>query len=450
MNEQFQKFKKRIWRDIIIKCALSAAAVAVLIVNAVLLPCLLCGIKLFWAWYLLVAFGGLCVGGGIAFLFLRTNDKKIAVRLDNELQLNERIQTALLYQNKEGDMFDLQREDTAAAIRSTRRIAFCNLALTIVLAVLLFLGVCALPVVAVYAYPDEPETQEPVDPPFEETDWHRAALNDLIKYVEDSQKADANAKEGMLRELKGLRTLIDEASGIISKVFVENTVSNIRNAVTEANGQAGVTEEQKALNNEERDYVENKLYEIYELQPSGSEWEWEELDELIAYVEDSQKLDATAKEGIVSELRGLRESLVEESVAVSTLVENTASNIRGAVTEANAQGVTEEQKALNNEECDYVVKRLHEIFANDPTTNPDDPPKKPGNNTGTGELIVGGVPFFDPEKGYVSSGDPEVREKYYGEIQKAMLEGTISREEWEEIVATYFADLRDKEENKEV
>jgi len=43
-----------------------------------------------------------------------------------------------------------------------------------------------------------------------------------------------------------------------------------------------------------------------------------------------------------------------------------------------------------------------------------------------------------------------VREKYYSEIQKAMLEGTISREEWEEIVATYFADLKDKEENKEV
>ena len=65
-------------------------------------------------------------------------------------------------------------------------------------------------------------------------------------------------------------------------------------------------------------------------------------------------------------------------------------------------------------------------------------------------LKIDGVPFFDPDKGYVSSGDPEVREKYYSEILKAMLEGTISREEWEEIVATYFADLKDKEENKEV
>ena len=75
MNEQFRKFKKRIWRDIAIKCALSAAAAAVLAVDVVLLPCLLCGVKLFWAWYLLVALGGFCAGGGIAFLFLRTNDK---------------------------------------------------------------------------------------------------------------------------------------------------------------------------------------------------------------------------------------------------------------------------------------------------------------------------------------------------------------------------------------
>ena len=35
-------------------------------------------------------------------------------------------------------------------------------------------------------------------------------------------------------------------------------------------------------------------------------------------------------------------------------------------------------------------------------------------------------------------------------IQNAMLEGTISREEWENIVATYFADLRANEEEESI
>jgi hypothetical protein len=54
------------------------------------------------------------------------------------------------------------------------------------------------------------------------------------------------------------------------------------------------------------------------------------------------------------------------------------------------------------------------------------------------------VPFFDPEKGYVTVGD--VRDEYYERVQQALAEGTISKEEWEYIMATYFADLSNKEE----
>ena len=293
----------------------------------------------------------------------RTNDKKIAVRLDGEFRLNERIQTALLYQNKEGEIIDLQREDTVAALKSTKKLAFCNLALTIVLAALLLVGVCALPVVAVYANPDRaPEAQEPVDPPRDLTDWEWEALDELIDHVKASEKADPNAKSGMVNELEGLRALlVDGVSESSLQLFVENTASNIRNKVTDANDQSGVSEEQKAGNNEECDYVVNKLYEIFSLQQP---------------VDPDPPVDPNPP---------------------------------------------------------------------DPGKDPSEPP-----NTGTGDLEIDGVPFFDPDKGYVSSGDPEVREKYYSEILKAMLEGTISREEWEEIVATYFADLKDKEENKEV
>lgn len=359
MNEQFLKFKKRIWRDIAIKCALSAAAASVVAVNAVLLPCLLNGVHLMWAWYLLIALGGLCLGGAVAFLIFRTDDKQIAIRLDTELRLNERVQTALLYQKEEGDMLDLQRADACAVLSGHKKLAFCNLAVTIVLSAVFLAGVCALPIVAVYAdTKDNGGSTEPVDPPRDVTDWEWQALDELIAYVRASEKADDYTKTGMLSELEGLRSmLVAGVSQSSLPIFVQNAASNIRNTVRDANDRSGVSEEQKTRNSEEGEYVIKTLYEIFDL---------------------SLPSDDPGNGG------------------------NTK-----------------------------------------PGGDPEDPPN---HNTGTGDLIVDGVPFFDPEKGYVSSGDPEVREKYYSAIQNAMLEGTISRAEWENIVATYFADLREKEE----
>lgn len=355
MNEQFFKFKKQIKIQTAIKCALAAAAAAVVAVNVVLLSCYLSGVRLFWAWYLLIALGGLCLGGGVAFCLLHTNDKKTAARLDSELRLKERVQTALVYQNQEGDMLDLQRADTVSALSRVNKIKFRGLALTVALAAVFALGVCTLPIVAVYANAESGEQNEqPVDPPRPITDWEWQALDELIEYVKSSEKADETTKTGIVRELENLRSmLVVGVSQSSLPIFAQATVTNVRNIVREAN---------------------------------------------------------------------------------------------------EAEDVRDEQKVLNNEEGEYVVMRLYEIFAlgqpdeNDtpviPPENPDDKKQTSGNNTGSGALIIDGVPFFDPERGYVSSGEPEVREKYYAVIQNAMLEGTISREEWEAVVAAYFADLR--------
>ncbi len=357
MNEQFRKFKKKVRREIALKCALSAATAAVLAVNAVLLPCLLCKVNLHWAWYLLIAFGAFVLGGGAAFLLLRADDKKIARRLDGELRLSERVQTALYYEGAEGDLPALQRKDTEAALAglSVKKLPFRNLALTVLLAVVLALGVIAVPVIAVFAGADGQGSEVPYDPPREVTDWEWQALDELIEDVKTSERADSFTKTGIVGELEGLRSvLLAGVSQSNLPVFVQNTVGNVRNVVRDANN----------------------------------------------------------------------------------------------------RDAGDEQKAKNTEEGEYVVKRLYEIFSlsgggEDPTPAPEKPgedPSSPGHNTGTGELDVSGVPFFDPDKGYVSSGDPAVREQYYAEIQKAMLEGTISRAEWEKIVAMYFSDLKEKEE----
>ncbi|MBD5131227.1 MAG: hypothetical protein HDT28_01340 [Clostridiales bacterium] len=364
MNESFDKFKKRIWLGIIVKCVLAALCCAFLIVNIVLFSCLLNGVHLLWVWYLLIALAGFAVGGGVAFLCFRTDDGKIAKRLDAELSLSERVQTAYVYRDSGGVMLDLQRSDAETALSNTpNKLGFGNFIVTIILAVALAIGVGALPVIAVYADTSKNTpsgTVPPKDPPRDVTDWEWQALDELIEYVRSSKKADEAAKSGMVTALTGLRNiLLGGVSQNSLTVFVRNTVTEIRNAVTAANEHDGVTDEQKQNNSDEEEYVINRLNEIFGLSQSGG---------------------------------------------------------------SDPSGGGEQ--------------------------NPEQP-VSPGNNTGTGELIINGLPFFDPELGYVSSGDTETRDKYYAIIQQAMLEGTISRSEWELIVAKYFSDFKESENNEE-
>ncbi|MBD5632296.1 MAG: hypothetical protein HDP34_03590 [Clostridia bacterium] len=361
MEQNFEKFKKRIWLDIIIKCVCFALAAGLVAVSVVLLPCKLCGVKLLWVYYLLIGLGGVALGGGISFLCLKTNDRDIARRLDSELKLQERVETAYVFNGQKSDMLDLQRADAIEALGgiSASSLAFKHIVATALAAAIAVAGVVAIPVIACVVTPVSAEEEQPeVDLPREVTDWEWAALDDLIEEVKNSRRADSYTKTGIVTELESLRVVLlggVSTSGL--KMFVESTVTNVRNVVTDANGRAGVSEEQQAGNSEEGNYVINQLYAIFSLQRPG--------------------------------------------------------------------GADDE---------------------NGPGTNPDEEENgetDPGTVGGKPEENLSKVPFFDPELGYVTIS--EAREIYYERVQAAFDEGTISREEWEYIITTYFADLMNKD-----
>ena len=363
MDQNFKRFKKRIWLDIVIKCLNYGLAVAALAVDAVMLPCKLCGIELVWLYYILIGLGGFVLGGGISFLCLKTNDKDIARRLDIDLNLEERVATAYAFNGQKSDMLDLQMANTVETLGgiSLKALPFKNIAATIMAGVIAVTGIVCIPFIAYFAtpvYAEEAGGGPPVDPPREVTDWEWAALDDLIEEVKSSRRADSYTKTGIVTELESLRTVLlggVSTSGL--KMFVESTVTNVRNVVTDANGRVGVSEEQQAGNSEEGNYVINQLYVIFSLQrPNGGE----------------NGDDPGKKPGDVET----------------------------------------------------------------PGTDPEGPGGKPEEN-------LSKVPFFDPELGYVTIS--EAREIYYERVQAAFNEGTISREEWEYIITTYFADLMDKD-----
>lgn len=362
MNANFNKFKKKVWTDILIKCLIAALAAGFVAVNAVLLPCKLCGINLFWVYYILIAIGGFAVGGTVAFLVFRTNDKKIAIRLDSELKLSERVQTSLQCGSGSGDMIELLKSDTNSALEglSVKKLPFKNIIVVALCCFIAVAGIVAVPVIsftvpAVFAEAEEPDDTEK-DPPRQVTDWEYAALDDLIKYVQNSKKMDTTAKNGMLSALDSLRTLL--LGGVTQNslpMFVRNTVNSISNSVKDANEQypVGADNElhpQAKANSEEETYVVTTLYNIFGLLPNSGNDE------------------------------------------------------------------TEGKPPVDDK--------------------PDS--EKPGT-IGPGVINENETPFFDPVKGKVTCGS--VRAEYMEIVQKALEEGTISSEEWEDIMMSYFADL---------
>lgn len=357
VNGHFSKFKKKVWFDIFAKCFLIALASALVLTSAVLLPCKLTENDILWVYYVLIALGGFAAGFGISFACFKTNDKKIAMRLDRELKLDESVQTALEFSHDSGDMPALQREKTAERLADipARSLRFKGIAVYAVCAVICVLSIVAIPIICVFAPPKVTPEGPPAPPPIHDvTDWEWKALDDLINYVSSSRKADEAAKSGMLTELNGLRNLL--LAGVTQnglETFVQNTATGVRNAVGQANSSA--SDEQKTLNSEEGDYVVNRLYEIFGLKKPAEDPE-------------------------------------------------------------NPGGDPE---------------------------NPEDPSNPGGGNTGTGDLNLSDVPFFDPELGYIKMG--EVRDEYYEKVQNALAQGLISREEWEYIMLTYFGDLSDEQ-----
>ncbi|MCH5142800.1 MAG: hypothetical protein J1G07_03710 [Clostridiales bacterium] len=364
MDANFKKFKRKVWIEILIKCISCGLAAAFWAVDAVFLPCKLFGIDLLWLFYILIGVGGFILGALIAFLIFRTNDKKIAMRLDRELGLKERVQTAYEYSGQTSDIHDLQRLNTSAVLGavSVESLKFANVASLILSGVIAAVGIAAVPVTAnnnivpwgIFASKSETPPEEPKR---EVTDWEWAALDELINYVKSSKKADAVVKTGMLLELENLRgVLVNGVSQSGLSNFVQGTVTNIRNIVIDANERSGVTDEQKDLNTSEANYVINKLYEIFNLSKSEP------------------------NEG-------------------------------------------EENKGPGN--------------SKDPNEGEEN--EGPGNNNW--EIGGNDVPFFDPESGYTTSSNSAIRNSYYELVQRAFEEGVLSREEWEYIMATYFADL---------
>lgn len=267
----FNKFRRRARRDVWIKSSILGVAAAAFCVGGVLLAAKLAGFSELYCCAGLIALPAVW---GIAYAVLRQSDRRLARRMDRELDLRERVQTMVAFSESEEDMVRIQREDTQRRLAElpTRRLRFTGLAAYILLPVLaaaLCIGAVICPSGAAEPAPD-PDVVETV-PPRDITEWEWQALDELIEYVRTSEADETVMKPGVITALEDLRALL--LRGVTEEslpMFVSVTVTEVNNLEVEANQRldsAGLSEEvathQKERNTEVARYTVSKLCEIF-------------------------------------------------------------------------------------------------------------------------------------------------------------------------------------------
>lgn len=213
MNESFRKFKNKFTVYAVIKALVSGISLALLAVGAVLLGLKLSGVGIAAWCYVIIGVGVALTGGVATFFIVRPTDVKLAKRLDAEYGLNEKVQTMVQFSGCEGDMLELQRQDTSARLAAVpkMRIRFTRIwqyaAVAVLAVTVIFTGLFIDPFKAEAKTPDPPvpppATIQPEEGAWEYTAVMQAAMAEIMQNVQDSALQSAE-KDAVYSELYGL------------------------------------------------------------------------------------------------------------------------------------------------------------------------------------------------------------------------------------------------------
>jgi hypothetical protein len=192
----------------------------------------LSAIELGWWIYLTAGIGCALIVGGIIFLFIHPDDKKVARHMDEQHDLEEKVQTMLEFSGTEGSVVQLQRENTEQALAKLKKprvkaLTALKYAVISIISVGVFVTGLVIPQRRI----------EPYTPPddFEMTNWQAAALQQLINEVKSSSLEEdvKNSTVAVLQNLlDGLEQTEQES---VMKVAVNSAIELIDGITTSKN-----------------------------------------------------------------------------------------------------------------------------------------------------------------------------------------------------------------------
>lgn len=236
MGENFQKIKKKTLLGAVIKCVVCGVSLGLFAVGATLLTLKLIGIPLAFYYYIIIGVGVAALSGGLTFLIVKPNEKKLAKQLDNEYSLNEKVQTSLTFANEAGAVIEIQRADTEMRLASLpkKRFSLAKIWQFILIPVMsIAIQVPAYILPSNYAQGAEnPEVEQ--GELFDFREEYIIVLDELIEDVKASDLED-NLKASVVTLLKRLQnnlfTLTYESQ--VQK-FYNQTITGINDLVNEA------------------------------------------------------------------------------------------------------------------------------------------------------------------------------------------------------------------------
>lgn len=121
MNKTFFKIKSGRIFGAFVKGSVVGIAAGLLAVGAVMLALKLSAINLAFWYYIIIALGVAVAVGAVSFVIFKPSNKKVAKAVDDEYKLQEKVQTALEFEQEQGTIARMQREDANERIKSLPR-----------------------------------------------------------------------------------------------------------------------------------------------------------------------------------------------------------------------------------------------------------------------------------------------------------------------------------------
>lgn len=494
----FEKFIKKMKRELWIKSLLCGLSLALLVES--LLIFLAKRIPFSLHWMIAISFY-LFSSAGLTYLFkkkvFKLNEKKLANRLDQDISSQERVKTMVEFKEQDSPMIRLQREDTNALLEKVDakqfkiRFSFSNFILGI-LSFIAFVAVLLVPSKKIIpiAEPSSSESASESDSSSNESsskneetsnggseestgqgngddnsDSLQDAFDDMKQEVNNNEGLDQEGKDDINNDLDNLEDQLNDSQDNAGEQ-IDQSKEDINNKLDE-----NITKDEigEALQNQDT------TQEIGEnVQNGDTEGTSNSLDDLRDSLKDLTGEDLkNALEDIASDIdQALTESGVDANDPLYQAFDNLSNNLKENASNAidediqnqidqsfeqakdeinealKDQNAIEDLKESLNQKLDDLKDQLGNS-GGEPSDTPSDPEDPNGSgqggggdgaDSGSGEIKYASDDLiYDPNTGnYVKYGD--VMSYYYSLVLQGISEGDLPSD-LESLINEYFSSL---------
>lgn len=470
MSAGFMKFKRRQTVSAIIKSVVFALSLGILTSSLIIVIQKIKYNAISPLLPILVGVGALLLGGGCLFAILYPYNKRLARRLDNELQLGERTQTMLQYAADTTEMAKIQRSDTDARLLALPKNALKERRIILhiiapILAIAILLPAILIPIKAVTDAQGGDK-----EPDFIATDWQKTAVSELIAWVEESE-LESQPKVTVLERLNELLVALDTPTPTSQmQEYVVGVILDVDGAINEVNTFNDVA---LVLLEAKNDRIKLLAAAIGTLKALTVKQELDGIQTVnkdafaaleAAYNEAVVKLEAVEGDTLIPALTDLGVEYAKIATDMDSYSDQWLGTSISAANTAAYEIINPELKIQSENEAvrKYVILKLVDIFdipdymipehikvstdnGGNNIYDDDEDKENPNLNTGgygnADQLFGSNETVYDPETNtHVPYG--VILNAYYAKVNEQLIAGGVS-EDLQAFIEAYFSSLYD-------